>query len=113
MTEIGPASSIGTQETRIDPALSSHPGQKIKLNQKSRLTIVRDRKMELQVQLKVCEGCGCLWYRPMDHGRVYCQRCEVKLKDFAVPDSRKRRGRPIHRPIMKIWAVADVSGGAE
>jgi hypothetical protein len=69
--------------------------------------------MELQVQLKVCEGCGCLWYRPLDHGSVYCQRCEVKLRTFPIPDSRRRRGRPARRQVMKIWAVAKTAGGTE
>lgn len=68
--------------------------------------------MELQVQLKVCEGCGCLWYRPLNHGTVYCQRCEVKLKDFPGPETRKRPGSSVREPVMKIWAVAE-TGGAE
>ena len=28
--------------------------------------------MELRVQLKICEGCGCLWYRAQTQGSVYC-----------------------------------------
>ena len=68
--------------------------------------------MELRVQLKVCEGCGCLWYRSLNHGCVYCQRCEVKLQDFPTPESRKRRGRPARKPVMKVWAMAQ-AGGAE
>ena len=50
--------------------------------------------MELRVQLKVCESCGCLWYRAQTQGSVYCISCEEKLKDFPTPESRKRRGRP-------------------
>jgi uncharacterized Zn finger protein (UPF0148 family) len=69
--------------------------------------------MELYVQLKVCEGCGCLWYRALTHGSVYCQRCEVKLKDFPSPESRKRRGRPSRKSVMKVWTVAEAAGGAK
>lgn len=69
--------------------------------------------MELRVQLKICEGCGCLWYRAHNHGSVYCQRCELKLREFPTPESRKRRGRPRLRPITQSWGWADVAGGAE
>ena len=69
--------------------------------------------MELRVQLKVCEGCGCLWYRTQDQGSVYCQRCEEKLRDFPVPESRKRPGRPVRKPVMKVWGLAEATGGAE
>jgi hypothetical protein len=69
--------------------------------------------MELRVQLKVCEGCGCLWYRNQTHGGVYCFRCEVKLKDFPAPETRKRKGRPGHRVLGKLWAVAMAAGGAQ
>jgi hypothetical protein len=68
--------------------------------------------MELRVQLKVCEGCGCLWYRAQTVGGVYCQRCEAKLKDFPSPESRKRRGRPIGKQLVRVWAVATATGGA-
>ena len=29
--------------------------------------------MEVRVQLKICEGCGCLWYRAQTLGSVYCK----------------------------------------
>jgi uncharacterized Zn finger protein (UPF0148 family) len=70
--------------------------------------------METRVQLKICESCGCLWYRAQaQQGNVYCKECEIKLKEFPTPESRKRRGRPTRRPLIKIWAVADAMGGAE
>jgi hypothetical protein len=69
--------------------------------------------MELRVQLKVCESCGCLWYRTQMHSSVYCSGCEEKLKSFPAPETRKRRGRPARKPILRIWAVAAVAGGAE
>ena len=69
--------------------------------------------MELRVQLKICEGCGCLWYRAQTQGSVYCQRCEVKLKDFPSPETRKRRGRPSRKVLARVWAVAAETGGAQ
>lgn len=47
------------------------------------------------VQLKVCEGCGSLWFRAEQAG-VYCERCVRKLKDFPAPGSRRQR-RQRHR----------------
>jgi uncharacterized Zn finger protein (UPF0148 family) len=69
--------------------------------------------MELRVQLKVCEGCGCLWYRAQTQGSVYCKHCEVRLRPFPAPETRKLRGRPSRRILTRVWAVADESGGAE
>jgi hypothetical protein len=69
--------------------------------------------MELRVQLKICEGCGCLWYRNQAIGSVYCRRCEKKLSDFPSPESRKRRGRPCGKPLVRVWAVAAAPGGAQ
>jgi hypothetical protein len=68
--------------------------------------------MELRVQLKICEGCGCLWYRAQNQGSVYCFGCETKLKDFPSPESRKRRGRPARKPLIKAWAAVGFAGGA-
>jgi len=69
--------------------------------------------MELRVLLKVCEGCGCLWYRAQTTGSVYCKRCEVKLKDFPSAESRKRRGRPGRRPVTRVWAASVALGGSQ
>lgn len=68
--------------------------------------------MELCVQLKVCEGCGCLWYRARTQGSVYCKECEIKLREFPTPESRRRRGRPARKTLPRLWAVAEVAGGA-
>lgn len=69
--------------------------------------------MELRVQLKVCEGCGCLWYRAQTQGSVYCNGCEEKLRDFPTPESRKRRGRPARKTLGRVWAAAEAIGGAQ
>jgi len=68
--------------------------------------------MELCVQLKVCEGCGCLWYRAQTEGTVYCKECETKLREFPSPETRKRRGRPPRKPLVRVWAVATESATA-
>lgn len=76
--------------------------------------------MEVRVFLKVCEGCGSLWYRTQTQGTVYCRECEAKLKDFPDPESRKRRGRPPRKSHLNILAMAAITpvpqlscGGAE
>jgi hypothetical protein len=69
--------------------------------------------MEVRVQLKICEGCGSLFYRAQTQGSVYCRGCETKLKDFPTPESRKRRGRPSRKSLVRVWAVAEAMGGAE
>jgi hypothetical protein len=69
--------------------------------------------MEVRVQLKVCEGCSCLWYRVDTHKSVYCRECESKLRPFPSPESRKRRGRPANNRLGRLWAVAEAAGGAQ
>ena len=69
--------------------------------------------MELRVQLKVCEGCGCLWYRPSNQGTVYCLDCREKLETFPSPETRKQRGRPVSRKLFDVWAAATAERGAE
>jgi hypothetical protein len=63
--------------------------------------------MEVRVQLKICEGCGSLFYRAQNHGSIYCRGCEAKLRDFPTTESRKRRGRPTRKTLVRVWAVAD------
>jgi hypothetical protein len=69
--------------------------------------------MEVRVQLKICEGCGSLFYRAQTQGSIYCRGCDVKLRDFPTPDSRKRRGRPGGKSLATVWAVAQAEGGAQ
>lgn len=69
--------------------------------------------MEMRVQLKICEGCGCLWYRAQIQGSVYCRECETKLRDFPSPETRKVRGRPSRKSPSSLWAAIEAIGGAE
>jgi hypothetical protein len=50
------------------------------------------RLMYLRLFLKVCEGCGILWFRAHDCSDVYCPACVVKMR--ALPAVRRvgRRG---------------------
>lgn len=61
--------------------------------------------MELRVHLKICEGCGCLWYRAHIETRVYCAACNERFKEFPTPQSRKRRGRPRKLNLPTVFAV--------
>lgn len=71
--------------------------------------------MEIKLQLKVCEGCGCLWFRAQGQAGVYCSDCDVKLRDFPGPETRKRRGRPCRKTQAGVtgWPLAEAIGGAE
>ncbi|HEX4320296.1 MAG TPA: hypothetical protein VHZ52_05300 [Acidobacteriaceae bacterium] len=61
--------------------------------------------MELRVHLKICEGCGCLWYRAQVETGVYCTACRERFKQFPTPTSRKRRGRPGKTILPTVFAV--------
>ncbi len=69
--------------------------------------------MEMRVQLKICESCGCLWFRAQAQVSTYCRECESKLKEFPSPESRKPRGRPRQRQLSRVWAVAEATGGVQ
>lgn len=69
--------------------------------------------MELCVQLKVCESCGCLWYRSQVEIKVYCARCVERLKEFPSPQTRKRKGRPRKFALPTVWAVTTLAGGVQ
>ena len=61
--------------------------------------------MDLRVQLKVCEGCGCLWYRAQNRRGVYCFGCDVKLREFPRAESRRRRGPQRETTLARVWGV--------
>ena len=60
-----------------------------------------------RVYLKVCEGCGGLWFRAQDRTNVYCASCETRLRSFSRP-TKRRPGRPRKHTLH----LADVKGGA-
>lgn len=64
--------------------------------------------MDVFLDLKICESCGCLWFRAQGHAKVYCSGCEVKFRDFPAPETRKRRGRPSRRTGPRNWWAGGV-----
>lgn len=69
--------------------------------------------MDLRVQLKVCEGCGCLWYRSQFEAGVYCAPCDRRFQEFPAPLSRKRRGRPRKAILPTVHAVGEMAHAVE
>jgi hypothetical protein len=65
----------------------------------------------LRVQLKVCEGCGGLWFRTQSAG-VYGRCCAGKLAQHAKakPEQRGRRRANGHSMALRQTVMA---GGAE
>ncbi len=47
----------------------------------------------IRVELKYCERCGGLMFRPANTARVYCGACELDMLATAVPKSRRRGGQ--------------------
>jgi len=45
------------------------------------------------VQLKICEGCGNLWFRFSGINVVYCSTCSEKLACYPLVDAEGRAGR--------------------
>lgn len=54
--------------------------------------------MYLQIFLKVCEGCGSLWFRAQDSPDVYCPSCAPRLT--AIPPSKRSR-RSVRRGLNR------------
>lgn len=63
--------------------------------------------MYLRIFLKVCEGCGALWYRPENCPDVYCSGCAPRLQ--LLPPGRRSR-RPGRR--MRHRVTLPARGGA-
>lgn len=61
--------------------------------------------MDLRVHLKICEACGCLWYRVQAENGVYCFACQQRFKEFPTAKNRKRRGRPRKAILPTVFAV--------
>jgi uncharacterized Zn finger protein (UPF0148 family) len=65
------------------------------------------------VELKYCEGCGCLLTRPVGSGLTFCSICESKqsANRFLTPPKR-RSARPARLP-KGIHLRAGISPGVE
>lgn len=69
--------------------------------------------MELRLELKVCEGCGCLWYRIQNQETVYCKECEIRLREFPVPTSQRRRRTSRRKLPFRLEPEACTAGGGQ
>lgn len=49
--------------------------------------------MYLRIFLKVCEGCGVLWFRAQDCPEIYCPGCAQKLGSLPPVKRTRRPGR--------------------
>jgi predicted metal-binding protein len=66
----------------------SYPGATAGLNQ------ALEKTMEyLRVQLKVCEGCGNLWFRTQSAEEVYGRCCASKLAQHAKARQEQKRSK--------------------
>jgi hypothetical protein len=66
----------------------------------------------LCVHLKVCEGCGNLWFRTQSAENVYGHCCAGKLAQHAKARPEQRHGRRAKRHQMTL-IQAVMMGGAE
>ena len=67
--------------------------------------------MELLLELKICEGCGSLWYRIQNQRTVYCKHCELRLRDFPAPTAQRRRRSSRRNPSLDFEPEACLAGG--
>ena len=67
--------------------------------------------MQVFVDLKVCEGCGSLWYRAAGAVQVYCKVCTVKLGEFPLPRQRSQPGGRRKRPVASGEIFQMPAGG--
>lgn len=102
------------ENSELPAPLSLHPGDIRTFVRRAKKPTRRKSAMEVRVQLKVCEGCGCLWFRSQMEESVYCGGCATRLREFPSPQTRKRPGRRPHQAaVARIWAVAAADGGVQ
>jgi len=50
----------------------------------------------LRIFLKVCEGCGSLWFRAQDSPDIYCPGCSARMRALPRASRSRRPGRRGH-----------------
>ncbi len=45
----------------------------------------------IRLELKYCELCGALWFRPADLSGAYCGTCEQTTKELAASSASRRQ----------------------
>ena len=58
--------------------------------------------MYLKVYLKICEGCGNLWFRAENGTTVYCGSCAKRLECFPSPRQRRRPGGRRKKDVLAV-----------
>ena len=64
----------------------------------------------VRVELKICERCGGLWFRPAGSAWVYCAPCHKTLEDAPQIAERPERKKPAVG--MKFDACAEMQEAA-
>jgi hypothetical protein len=64
----------------------------------------------LRVQLKVCEGCGGLWFRTQSKGDVYGRCCASKLAQHAKARPDQHSGRRMKRHRLAASTLVTIGG---
>jgi hypothetical protein len=67
--------------------------------------------MHLVVDLKICEGCGSLWYRTSGGTTVYCYGCAIKLGEFPSPRLRRSPGGRRKQVVTNASGLFQVPAG--
>jgi hypothetical protein len=60
-------------------------------------------KSDSILDLKICEGCGALWFRTAGRSHAYCIRCTRILAEFSAP-------RPRHLPSHRLLRLTPRPG---
>lgn len=43
----------------------------------------------MPVELKYCERCGGLWFRPKEDAEIYCPACAEQMAELAQPRAKR------------------------
>jgi hypothetical protein len=60
----------------------------------------------LRIFLKVCEGCGSLWFRTQDSPEVYCSGCSARMRSLPQARRSRRPGRRGNHGARKAGGAA-------
>jgi hypothetical protein len=68
----------------------------------------------LRLELKVCEGCGALFFRQVSIDGPYCPACAHHLAGFPPTRLKHAGGRPRHTgPVTRRSLQRRCNGGAQ
>ena len=62
-------------------------------------------------ELKYCERCGGLWFRPAGEEEVYCPSCVPMMAEFPVREKRRRiAGLPLPEELQVEGRIEELLG---